>query len=57
MDKDRQKLRSFTAVNQNVHFNYCCGALVFFKVKEAAGNVSIEWYKSGELDCVEEMKR
>jgi len=50
-------LRSFTAVNQNVHFNYCCGALVFFKVKEAAGNVSIEWYKSGELDCVEEMKR
>jgi len=57
VNKDREKLESFTAENQNVHFRYCCGALVFFGVKGDAGSVSIEWYKSGKLACAEKMKR
>jgi hypothetical protein len=55
INKDREKLKYFTSENQHIHFHYCCGALLLFGVKKAAGDVNIEWYKQGELEYKEDL--
>ena len=49
LDKDRDKLRNFTASDGPSHLAYRWGALLVLGVMESAGQFEIEWCKDGEF--------
>jgi len=49
IDRDREKLYSYTASDGRSHLSYARGALVVLEVKELAGQFSIEWYENGRI--------
>jgi hypothetical protein len=49
IDRDREKLCSYTASDGWNHLSYARGALVVLGVREAAGQFSIEWYEKGRI--------
>jgi len=49
INRDREKLCSYTASDDQSHLSYVRGALVVLEVKENAGQFSVEWYENGGI--------
>jgi hypothetical protein len=49
IDRDREKLCSYTASDGRSHLSYARGALVVLEVREMAGQFSVEWYANGRI--------